>query len=165
MVIFFDDPLSANPTDQSLIFAIVLVLNQPTETIKVFNESYIVDNFSIFMKVLTLLFCSFVVIASKDYIKINFKLSSIDELIVLYDNKGHLVDSVGYKLSVMENSYSRNIPFKKIEETTIIWENNSDLTIGYHNSSKYDFSKVHKFVKWQHFSYKESECKFFSWFS
>ena len=66
----------------SLIFAIALVLNQPTETIKVFNESYIVDNFSIFMKVLTLLFCSFVVIASKDYIKIN-GIDKIEYLIII----------------------------------------------------------------------------------
>ena len=68
----------------SLIFAIALVLNQPTETIKVFNESYIVDNFSIFMKVLTLLFCSFVVIASKDYIKIN-GIDKIEYLIIILE--------------------------------------------------------------------------------
>jgi len=41
----------------SLIFAIGLVLNQPSEIIKIFNESYIIDQLSIFMKVLTLLFC------------------------------------------------------------------------------------------------------------
>ena len=39
-----------------LIFAIILVLNQPNEVIKVFNNSYIIDSFSIFMKVLTFLF-------------------------------------------------------------------------------------------------------------
>ena len=31
----------------SLIFALALVLNQPSETIKVFNGSYIIDRFSI----------------------------------------------------------------------------------------------------------------------
>ena len=41
----------------SLVFAIILVLNQPSESIKIFNESYIIDRFSIFMKALTLLFC------------------------------------------------------------------------------------------------------------
>ena len=46
----------------SLIFAIALVLNQPDETIKIFNESYIIDRLSIFMKVLTLLFCLFVLL-------------------------------------------------------------------------------------------------------
>ena len=35
----------------SLIFTIALVLNQPNETIKIFNESYIIDQLSIFMKV------------------------------------------------------------------------------------------------------------------
>ena len=55
----------------SLIFAIVLVLNQPNEIIKIFNESYIIDRLSIFMKVLTLLFCFFVLLSSKDYIKNN----------------------------------------------------------------------------------------------
>ena len=44
----------------SLIFAIILVLNQPNEIIKIFNESYIIDKLSNFMKVLTLLFCAFV---------------------------------------------------------------------------------------------------------
>ena len=40
----------------SLIFAIALVLNQPNEIIKIFNESYIIDELSIFTKVLTLLY-------------------------------------------------------------------------------------------------------------
>ena len=53
----------------SLLFAAILVLNQPDTTIKIFNDSYIVDKFSIFMKVLTLLFCFFVLLSSKDYLK------------------------------------------------------------------------------------------------
>ena len=44
----------------SLILTIALVLNQPNEVIKVFNQSYIIDKFSTFMKVLTLVFCLFV---------------------------------------------------------------------------------------------------------
>ena len=55
----------------SLIFAIILVLNQPIEIIKIFHGSYIIDKLSMFMKVLTLLFCLFVLLSSKDYIKIN----------------------------------------------------------------------------------------------
>ena len=50
----------------SLLFAIVLVLNQPDEIVKIFNESYIIDHFSIFMKVLTLLFCLFILASSKE---------------------------------------------------------------------------------------------------
>jgi len=60
----------------SLIFAITLILNQPNEIIKIFNGSYIIDKLSIFMKVLTLLFCVFVLLLSKDYIKNN----SIDKI-------------------------------------------------------------------------------------
>ena len=54
-----------------LIFAIILVFNQPSGINKIFNGSYIIDNFSIFMKILTLLFCTFILISSKDYIKNN----------------------------------------------------------------------------------------------
>ena len=53
----------------SLIFGITLILNQPQEIIKIFNDSYIIDELSIFMKVLTLLFCLFILIASRDYVK------------------------------------------------------------------------------------------------
>ena len=55
----------------SLIFAIALIINQPNETIKVFNDSYIIDKFSIVMKVITLLFTIFILFISKDYLKIN----------------------------------------------------------------------------------------------
>ena len=55
----------------SLLFAAILVINQSGDLVKIFNESYIIDEMSIFMKVLTLLFCFFVLISSKDYIKKN----------------------------------------------------------------------------------------------
>ena len=55
----------------SLVFAIILVLSQPSEIFKVFNESYTIDKLSIYMKVLTLLFCFIVLVSSKDYIKVN----------------------------------------------------------------------------------------------
>jgi len=55
----------------SLIFAIILVINQPSEVNIIFSQSYIIDRLSIFMKVLTLLFCMFVLLLSKDYIKSN----------------------------------------------------------------------------------------------
>ena len=55
----------------SLIFAIVLILNQPSEIVKIFNGGYIIDRLSIFMKVLTLLFCCFVLLSSRDYVKSN----------------------------------------------------------------------------------------------
>tara|TARA_B100000686_G_scaffold352849_1_gene456227 strand:- start:434 stop:1846 length:1413 start_codon:yes stop_codon:yes gene_type:complete len=55
----------------SFLFGIILVLNQPNETAKIFNESYIIDGLSIFMKVLALLFCIFILLSSREYIKKN----------------------------------------------------------------------------------------------
>ena len=66
----------------SLSLTIILVLNLPDEIIKVFDESYIIDNFSIFMKVLTLLFCIFVLISSKEYIQLN-NLDKIEYPIII----------------------------------------------------------------------------------
>ena len=84
----------------SLIFAIALVLNQPNEIIKIFNGSYIIDNLSIFMKVLTLLFCIFVLLLSKDYIKNN----SIDKIeypiIILASTLGMILMISSYDLIV-----------------------------------------------------------------
>jgi len=84
----------------SLIFAIALILNQPNEIIKIFNESYIIDKLSIFMKVLTLLFCIFVLLLSKDYIKNN----SIDKIeypiIILASTLGMILMISSYDLIV-----------------------------------------------------------------
>ena len=84
----------------SLIFAIALVLNQPNEIIKIFNGSYIIDKLSIFMKALTLLFCVFVLLLSKDYIKNN----SIDKIeypiIILASTLGMILMISSYDLIV-----------------------------------------------------------------
>jgi len=84
----------------SLIFAIALVLNQPNEIVKIFNESYIIDKLSIFMKVLTLLFCLFVLLSSKDYIKSN----SIDKIeypiIILASTLGMILMISSYDLII-----------------------------------------------------------------
>jgi len=55
----------------SLVFATALVLNQYSVTTKIFNNSYIIDDFSILMKTITLLFCVFILFSSAEYIKIN----------------------------------------------------------------------------------------------
>ena len=60
-----------------LIFSIILILNQGTEVTKIFNDSYIIDKLSIYMKILSLLFCLFILILSKDYIKHN-QIDKID---------------------------------------------------------------------------------------
>ena len=84
----------------SLLFAIVLVLNQPNEIIKIFNESYIIDRLSIFMKVLTLLFCFFVLLSSKDYIKSN-NIDKIEyPIIILASTLGMLLMISSYDLIV-----------------------------------------------------------------
>ena len=84
----------------SLIFAIALILNQPNEIIKIFNESYIIDQLSIFMKVLTLLFCFFVLLSSKDYIKSN----NIDKIeypvIILASTLGMILMISSYDLII-----------------------------------------------------------------
>jgi len=84
----------------SLIFAIALILNQPDEIIKIFNDSYIIDRLSIFMKVLTLLFCLFVLLSSKDYVKSN----SIDKIeypiIILASTLGMVLMISSYDLMI-----------------------------------------------------------------
>jgi len=83
-----------------LIFAIALVLNQPNEIIKIFNESYIIDQLSIFMKVLTLLFCFFVLLLSKDYIK-NNNIDKIEyPIIILASTLGMILMISSYDLIV-----------------------------------------------------------------
>ena len=82
----------------SLIFAIALILNQPNEIVKVFNESYIIDRLSIFMKVLTLLFCFFVLLSSKDYIKSN-NIDKIEyPIIILSSTLGMILMISSYDL-------------------------------------------------------------------
>ena len=54
-----------------LVFTIALIFNQPEEVIKIFKDSYILDKFSFYMKILTLLFCSLVLVSSKGYLKRN----------------------------------------------------------------------------------------------
>jgi len=87
-------------TNISLIFTIALIINQPNEIIKVFNESYIIDQLSIYMKVLTLLFTLFILISSKDYIKIN-NIDKIEyPIIILASSLGMLLMISSYDLIV-----------------------------------------------------------------
>ena len=87
-------------TISSLAFAIILVLNQPNEMVKIFNDSYIIDKLSIFMKVLTLLFCLFVLLSSKDYIK-NNNIDKIEyPIIILASILGMILMISSYDLIV-----------------------------------------------------------------
>ena len=84
----------------SLVFTIALTLNQPNEIIKIFNESYIIDKLSIFMKVLTLLFCLFVLLSSKDYVR-NNNIDKIEyPIIILSSTLGMLLMISSYDLIV-----------------------------------------------------------------
>jgi len=87
-------------TTLSLLFAVALVLNQPNEIIKIFNDSYIIDQLSIFMKVLTLLFCFFILLSSKDYIK-NTNIDKIEyPILILASTLGMLLMISSYDLIV-----------------------------------------------------------------
>ena len=83
-----------------LFFSVALILNQPNETIKVFDESYIIDSLSKFMKVLTLLFSSFILLASKDYVK-NNKIDKIEyPIIILAATLGMVIMISSYDLII-----------------------------------------------------------------
>jgi len=84
----------------TLIFTIALVLNQTNETVKIFNDSYIIDKLSIFMKVLTLLFCSLVLLLSKDYVK-NINIDKFEyPIIILASVLGMMLMISSYDLIV-----------------------------------------------------------------
>ena len=83
-----------------LIFSAILVFNQPEETQKIFNNSFIIDTFSIFMKILILLFCVFVLIFSKDYLK-NNNIDKIEyPIIVLSSTLGMMIMVSSYDLII-----------------------------------------------------------------
>ena len=46
----------------SLIFTTLLIFQQQNELVKIFNENYIIDNLSVFMKILTTISCIFILI-------------------------------------------------------------------------------------------------------
>ncbi|MDC0205469.1 NADH-quinone oxidoreductase subunit NuoN [Pelagibacteraceae bacterium] len=84
----------------SLAFAVILVLSQPSEIFKVFNESYIIDKLSIYMKVLTLLFCFIVLVSSKDYIKAN-NIDKIEyPILILTSTLGMIIMISSYDLII-----------------------------------------------------------------
>ena len=84
----------------SLLFATILILNQPDEIIKIFNESYIIDKLSIFMKILTLLFSLFILISSKDYLKNNGMEKIEYPIIILASTLGMFLMISSYDLII-----------------------------------------------------------------
>ena len=83
-----------------LIFLIALTVNQPNEVAKIFNDSYIIDKFSILMKTLTFLFSIFVLVSSKEYLKIN-NINNIEyPIIILASVLGMILMISSYDLIV-----------------------------------------------------------------
>ena len=85
---------------------------------------------------------------------IEFKLSSVNEKIFLFDNKGKIVDSVVYILDTVKSSYVRNIPIDNFEGVSWGWNNSYNSTIGYHNNPYQILKK-----KLEDTLYKERENK------
>jgi NADH-quinone oxidoreductase subunit N len=84
----------------SLIFLMILILNQSTDTVKIFQGSYIIDKFSIFMKILTLFFSSFILISSKNYVKAN-NMDKIEyPIIILFSILGMIIMISSYDLII-----------------------------------------------------------------
>jgi len=84
----------------SLFFTIVLVLNQQDELTKIFNDSYVIDKLSILMKILVLLFSIFILLSSKEYVKIN-NIDKIEyPIIILFSVLGMILMISSYDLIV-----------------------------------------------------------------
>ena len=83
-----------------LVFAVALVLNQPQETTKIFNDSYLIDKFSMFMKILILVFTLFILTISKDYVKKNDIDKMEYPIIIISSTLGMLLMVSSYDLIV-----------------------------------------------------------------
>ena len=84
----------------SLIFTTLLIFQQQNELVKIFNENYIIDNLSVFMKILTTISCIFILIISKDYIK-NIGLNKFEyPILILSSVLGMLIMISSYDLIV-----------------------------------------------------------------
>ncbi len=66
----------------TLIFSVVLVINQHGKEAIIFSDSYIIDQLSIFMKVLVLIFSFLVLFSSREYLKIT-KIDKIEYPIIM----------------------------------------------------------------------------------
>jgi len=94
-----------------LIFLLILiVLNTDNETIKIFKESFVSDNFSLFAKLLILISSFFILIISKKYI-VDIKNNKFE-----YEDICRLLKEFHGKCPVMieyhSNNASGNIPLK-----------------------------------------------------
>ena len=83
-----------------LIFAVALVFNQPQETTKIFNNSYLIDKFSMFMKILILVFTLFILTISRDYLKKNDIDKMEYPIIIISSTLGMLLMVSSYDLIV-----------------------------------------------------------------
>jgi len=84
----------------SLIFTGLLIFQQQNASVKIFNDNYIIDNFSVFMKILTTISCIFILIISNDYIK-NTKINKFEyPILILTSVLGMMIMISSYDLIV-----------------------------------------------------------------
>ena len=69
------------------------------------------------------------------YQRIDFKISSKKEKIQIFNQNESLVDEVAYLLKEKKKSYSRRDPFDSFKMVKEKWQNNNNVTMGYHNTS------------------------------
>jgi len=84
----------------SLVFTGLLIFQQQNSSVKIFNDNYIIDNFSVFMKILTTISCIFILIISNDYIK-NTKINKFEyPILILTSVLGMMIMISSYDLIV-----------------------------------------------------------------
>jgi len=83
-----------------LVFTIALVANQTDNVVKIFEGNYVIDELSIIMKILTLIFCLLVLLSSNNYLKVN-SLDKIEyPIIILASVLGMLIMISSYDLII-----------------------------------------------------------------
>ena len=85
----------------TLLATFILLFNHSIDTsIKLFNNSYVIDYFSLFMKALTLIACIFVMLSSFDYIKL-IGINKIEyPILILSSTLGMMIMISSYDLIV-----------------------------------------------------------------
>ena len=82
------------------MFSTLLVLNQPNEVFIIFNDSFIIDRFSSFMKILTLASSALVLIISNNYLK-NIGIDKFEyPILILSATLGMMIMISAYDLIV-----------------------------------------------------------------
>ena len=85
----------------TMLATFILLFNHPLETsARLFNNSYIIDYLSLFMKAITLVACIFVMLSSFDYIKSIFINKIEYPILILSASLGMMIMISSYDLIV-----------------------------------------------------------------